>query len=120
MAALAWFIDRLRSSNEEGVEDDIAFAGVGLLALALRSRAVADATILDLARWLIVQEQRAFDYWGAGVGDFPEHWLFRTSHFMKPEKWIAVGRELAAFDGAGESGEAVRDVGRRLSGEISP
>jgi hypothetical protein len=121
MSALAWFITRLRESNEDGVEDEIAFAGVGLLALAVRARgAVPDTTLLDLARWLIVQEQSAFDYWGKPVGDFPNHWLFRTSHFMKPEKWIALGRELAAFDGAGESGEAVRAVGRKLSGEVSP
>jgi hypothetical protein len=119
MSALAWFIDRLQTSNEDGVDDEVAFAGVGLLALAVRARGtVPDATLLDLARWLIVQEQRAFDYWGAGVGDFPKHWLFRTSHFMKPEKWIALGRELAEFEGAGECGDVVREIGKKLSGKI--
>jgi hypothetical protein len=64
------------------------------------------------------QETKAFDGWGGSVGNFPDHWLFRTTFFDRTrEKWMAIGSELAAFKGSGAVAEAVRCVGQKLSGQ---
>ena len=116
MAALAWFIMRLHSSNEAGLEDEIALAGVGLLSLAVRSRdTVQDADILKFAEWLPAEEKQARKVWGEGfAGDID--WLLRTPHFMFLQKWLALAAELAAFDATGPCGDAVRSIGQRLAG----
>lgn len=89
-----------------------------LLWLAVRSRdTISDATILDLTRWLIATEQRRHDESG-NRGEYPNHWLLRTTFTLRHDRWIALGKVLAAFAGTGPCGDAVRDVGRRLSGEI--
>ena len=121
MAALAWFI--MHADGDpflgEAQHDQRAFAGVGILSIAVGPRAfVAHDTIMALADWLIAEEKRAFDDWGESVGDFPGHWLFRTTFFSRDrEKWMAIGSELAAFQLAGPCGDAVRSVGQRLSGQ---
>jgi hypothetical protein len=117
MAALAWHIVRM---NEEPYKDEIwselAFFGVGLLSLAARSgNRVSDATIIALTKWLIAEEQREFDTGGRG-GD-PNRWLFRIDHIdMLDKKWIALGAELAAFEGGGQRADAVRAIGQRMVG----
>ena len=103
---------------DEGGHDQCAFAGVGILSLAANSKNMISLdTIAELANWLIAEEKKAFDEWGKSVGDFPDHWLLRTTFFNKHRgKWMAIGAELAAFKGAGPSCEAVRSVGQMLSG----
>lgn len=122
MAALAWFTVRADADrwNEEG-HNQCAFAGVGLLSLAVNSgNMVSHDTVMKLSDWLIAEEQRAFDEWGKGVGDFPRHWLFRnTFSVTHREKWIAIGTELASCKITGPCGDAVRDVGQRLSGQTT-
>ena len=114
MAALAWFILRLHTSNEAGVEGEIAFAGLALLSLAVRSRnLVPDSAILCVAKWLLTHEQRTIEAWGEGYGDFNS--LFRTTYFMFPEKWMALGVELAAVEAGSPGGAAVRAIGQRLT-----
>jgi len=81
MAALAWFIMRLHTSDEVGLEDEIALGGVGLLSLAIESRnTVQDADILQFTEWLLAQDRRARDAWGVWgegfAGDFDR--LLRT------------------------------------------
>ena len=115
MAAVAWFIPRLR--DELLTEDEIPFLGLGLLVLAVRSdRAVADSAILALTQWLLAAEQERAANSTARDEKFGGHWLLRLSPPMRPEKWIALGRELAAFEAAGPCGEAVRAIGRSLAG----
>lgn len=121
IAVLAWFIIRL-GGDEGGYEfdrDQLAFAGVGILSLAVNSQnMISYDAIMELADWLIVEEKRAFDAWRRSVGNFPNHWLFRTTFFDKHrEKWMAIGAELAAFAVTGACGDAVRDVGKRLSAQ---
>lgn len=119
MAALAWFIIRLSGDQAEGDRDQLVFAGVGILSLAVNSsNMISGDTIIELTEWLIAEEKRAFDDWGESVGDFPDHWLFRITYFDKHrEKWMAIGAELAAFEANGRCGDAVRAIGQRLSGQ---
>jgi hypothetical protein len=119
MAALAWYIARM---NEEPYKhqiwNELAFFGVGLLSLAIRSRnAVSDAVIIELTEWLIVTEQQEFDG-GSHSGGKANRWLFRTDHIdMLDKKWLALGAELAAFEASGRRGDAVRAIGRRMDDE---
>jgi hypothetical protein len=121
MAALAWFIMKLDGDPFLGEDqhDQRVFAGIGILSIAIRPRAsVSQDTIMKLADWLIAEEKNAFDWWGKSVGDFPNHWLFRTTFFSTERtKWMAIGAELAAFRPVGACGDAVRRIGRMLSGE---
>jgi hypothetical protein len=117
MAALAWFIVH----TDDGYDidhDQRAFAGVGILSLAADSKnMVSHDTVLKLADWVIAEEKRAFDE-QSGSGDFPHHWLFRTTFWdTHREKWMALGAELAACSITGRCGDAVRGVGQRLSGQ---
>ena len=121
MAALAWFIIRL-GGDEYGYEfdrDQLVFAGVGILSLAVNSqKMISYDAIMELAKWLIAEERGAFDDRGKSVGDFPNHWLFRTTFFdLHREQWMAIGAELATSNVTGPCGDAVRDVGRKLSGQ---
>jgi hypothetical protein len=115
MSALAWFITRA----EDVDYDQRAFAGIGILLLAVNSKnMVSHDTIMKLTDWLVAEEKRAFDAWGESVGNFPTHWLFRTTYFdMERGKWMAIGSELAASQISGPCGDAVRSVGQRLSGK---
>jgi hypothetical protein len=120
MAVLAWFI-RLSDVDDLWAGhngDQLVFAGVGLLSLAVLSRSmISDQSIMQLADWLISEEKREA---GTVVSprNFPNHWLFRTTVFdHEREQWMAIGAELAAFGVAGPCGDAVRDVGRKLSGQ---
>jgi hypothetical protein len=118
MAALAWHIARMNEeSHRHEIPSELAFFGIGLLSLAVRSRnAVPDAVIIDLTEWLIAKEQKEFD--GGYRGDNANHWLFRTGHIdMLDEKWLALGAELAAFDATGHCGDAVRAIGDRMAAE---
>lgn len=121
MAALAWFIARADGDRflDEIDHDQRAFAGVGILSFAADSRnMVSDDTVMKLSDWLIAEEKGAFDEQGERVGDFPRHWLFRTTFFDNHrEKWMAIGAELAACNVTGPCGDAVRSVGQRLSGQ---
>ena len=121
MAALAWFIMRV-SHDPDGGEidrDQLVFAGVGILSLAVNSKnMISYDTIIELTEWLSAEKKRAFDDRGRSVGDFPDHWLFRTTFFDRlREKWMAIGTELAAFKVTGPCGDAVREIGLRLSGQ---
>lgn len=121
MAALAWFIMRV-SDDPDGGEidrDQLVFAGVGILSLAVNSKnMISYDTIIELTKWLIDEEKGAFDDRGGGVGDFPNYWLFRTTFFDSlREKWMAIGAELAAFKVTGPCGDAVREIKLRLSGQ---
>ncbi len=123
MAALAWFITRADGDRfvYDRDRDQAAFAGVALLSLA--AGAMNDhspETIMQLTDWLIAEEKRAFDDWGESVGDFPDHWLFRTTYFSGyREKWMAIGAELEGVGVTGPCGDAVRMVGRMLSGQTA-
>ena len=123
MAALAWFIMRAAGDPfvDEVEPDQTAFAGVGILWLAINPKnMVSQETIMALTDWLMAEEKRAFEERGGSVGDFPTHWLFRTTFFDGDrEKWMAIGSELSAYQVAGPCGDAVRDVGLRLSGQTS-
>ena len=115
MAAFAWLITRLVES-EEAVGADILFAGVGLLSLAVKAKStVSEATISELTEWLLAREKQEFDDRGQGTEEFPDHWLFWAMNFMRPEKWMALGTDLAAVEGTGRCAEAVRSIGQRLS-----
>lgn len=121
MAALAWFIVHAETAdgwNEIG-HNQRAFAGIGILSLAADSgNMVPHDTVMKLSDWLIAEEERAFDGWAEGVGNFPHHWLFRASYTdMHREKWMAIGAELAACNVTGPCGDAVRGIGQRLSGQ---
>src|SRR5262249_11251661 len=72
MAVLAWFI--MRTCNDDGESeidhDQRAFAGVGILALAVNSKnMVSYDTITELADWVMAEEKAAFDERGESVGD---------------------------------------------------
>jgi hypothetical protein len=119
MAALAWFL-QLSDVDDLwtfGDPDQRVFTGLGLLSLAVNSRnMISDRAIMELADWLISQEKRGADT-EQGSGNFPNHWLFRITFFdLDREQWMAIGAELAAFDVSGPCGDAVRNVGRKLSG----
>lgn len=115
MAAVAWFIPRLR--DDLLLEDEIPFLGVGLLALVARSRrGPAESAVIALTEWLLAAEQERAARSTGRDEKFGGHWLLRLSPPMRPEKWIALGRELAAFEPAGPCGDAVRAIGRRLAG----
>jgi len=122
MAALAWFIIRLSDDACVGLapgRDQIVFAGVGLLSLVVNSKnMISYDTITELIDWLIAEEKRAVGERGKSVGDFPNHWLFRTTFFdTLREKWMAIGAELAAFKVTGQCGDAVRAIGQKLAGQ---
>ncbi len=121
MSALAWFIMSYDDSpgGAEIDRDQLVFAGVGILSLAVNSKnMISYDTIIELTDWLIAEEKRAVEDGLGPVGDHPSHWLFRTTFFDKHyEKWVAIGAELAAFKAPGPCGEAVRAIGQRLSGE---
>jgi hypothetical protein len=116
MAALAWFITDADPSVHDIDHDQRAFAGVGLLSFAVDSKMVSPDTVMKLSDWVIAEEKRALDERRGSVGDFPRHWLFRTTFFdTHREKWMAIGAELAACNLP--VGDAVRNVGQRLSGQ---
>jgi hypothetical protein len=122
MAALAWFIIRLSDDDCVGLDpgrDQIVFAGVGILSLAVNSKnMISYDTVTELIDWLIAEEKRAFDERGKSVGNFPNHWLFRTTFFdTLREKWMAIGAELAAFKVSGLCGDAVRAIGQKVAGQ---
>jgi hypothetical protein len=114
MAAVAWFIPRLR--DDLFAEDEIPFLGVGLLSLAVKSRRIANSAIVTLVAWLVATEQEHAVNSSGRDEKFADHWLLRISRPIHPEKWTALGNELAAFDAAGPCGDAVRGIGRRLAG----
>ncbi len=115
MAAVAWFIPRLR--DELLLEDEIPFLGVGLLALAARSRCgPPEPAVIALTEWLLAAEQERAASSSGRDEEFGGHWLLRLSRPLRPDKWIALGRELAAFEAPGPCADAVRAIGRRLAG----
>lgn len=120
MAALAWLI-RLIDGEQlyAGADSDwLVFTGLGILSLAVNSRnAISGDTILELANWLVAEEEKA-----AGAPSsprkFPHHWLFRATFFDHDrDQWMAIGAQLAAFKGNSPYGDAVRTIGRKLSGQ---
>lgn len=121
MAELAWFITRADGDRfvDKVDHDQTAFAGIGILSLAVGSKnMVSQDSVMKLTDWLIAEEKRAFDERGESVGDFPTHWLFRTTFFdSNREKWMAVGSKLAAFQITSPCGDAVREIGLMLSGQ---
>ena len=65
MAALAWFITDTVPSVHDIDHDQRAFAGVGLLSFAADSKnMVPHDTVVQLADWVIAEEQKAFDELG--------------------------------------------------------
>jgi len=120
MAMLAWFI-RLLDDDEawDGRDSDwLVFTGLGILSLAVNSKnAISGGTIMGLANWLIAEEKRAANE-QSGPGKFPHHWLFRaTVRDLDREQWMAIGAKLAAFKGNSTSGDAVKTIGQKLSGQ---
>jgi hypothetical protein len=140
MASLAWL--GLQQSTSD--KDERLFLGVAILALGARSQEPAlEAPLIELAQWLIVEEKRLeeirlehnrlFGEPGSAerarnlpglflpeqvFGGSPDHWLCVATNPLHPEKWIALGAQLAQSTRVGRSGDAVRAIGRRLSGEI--
>ena len=121
MSALAWFIMSYDDSpgGAEIERDQLVFAGVGILSLAVNSKnMISYDTIIELTDWLIAGEKRAVDDRLGPVGDHPNHWLFRTTFFDSYyKKWVVIGAELAAFKATGPCGNAVRAIGQKLSEE---
>jgi hypothetical protein len=120
MATLAWFI-RFIDDDEfwaGGDSDWLVFTGLGILSLAVNSKnAISDDTMMELANWLIAEEKRAADK-QSRPGKFPHHWLFRVTVLdLDREQWMAIGAKLAAFKGNSTYGDAVRTIGRKLSGQ---
>jgi hypothetical protein len=118
MSALAWFIMSYNNYPDEveNERDQLVFAGVGILSLAVNSKnMISYDTIIELTDWLIAEEKRALEE-GVSSGDHPNHWLFRTACFDSHyKKWVAIGAELAAFKATGPCGDAVRGIGQRLA-----
>lgn len=120
MAMLAWCI-RLIDDEQlwPGADSDwLVFTGLGILSLAVHSKnAISGDAIIELCDWLIAEEERAATP-HSRPGKFPHHWLFRATFFdFDRDQWMAIGAKLAAFDGKGAYGDAVRTVGRKLSGQ---
>jgi hypothetical protein len=120
MATLAWLVrviddDQLWAGADSGW---LVFTGLGILSLAVNSKnAISDDTITELANWLIAEEKRAANE-QSRPGKFPHHWLFRATVFdLDREQWMAIGAKLAAFKGNSAYGDAVRTIGRKLSGQ---
>jgi hypothetical protein len=141
MASLAWL--SLQPSTSDEACDERLFLGVAILALGARSQDPAlEAPLIELAQWLIVEERRLderrlesnrlFGEPGSAVrartlpglfpqqhfGGSPDHWLCVAANPLDPEKWIALGAQLAQSTRVGRSGDAARAIGRRLSGEV--
>jgi hypothetical protein len=120
MATLAWLI-RLIDDDQvwAGADSDwLVFTGLGILSLAINSKnAISGDTIIELANWLIAEEERAASA-QSRPGKFPHHWLFRATFFDHDrQQWMAIGATLAAFKGNSAYGDAVRTIGRKLSGQ---
>ena len=120
MATLAWLI-RLIDDEQlwAGADSDwLVFAGLGILSLAVNSKnAISGDTIIELANWLIAEEERAANA-QSRPGKFPHHWLFRTTFFdLDRKQWMAIGATLAAFKSNSKYGDAVRTIGQKLSGQ---
>lgn len=115
MSALAWLITRWLDSNEAFMDDEIVFAGVALLSLAVGAKRASDNAIAELANWLVEREARAF----AERADAKHkgHWLFRSTHFdMRMVKWTALGVRLTQIGSTRACAPAMRDIGAKLSG----
>lgn len=114
MANVAWLILRMAEDTFHVDYSERAFMGVGLLSLAAKSKAISDAIVLELTRWLLNEERRK----GMRGDDFPDHWLLRKTFFTSAaRKWIALGSELASFRGKGPRGDAVREIGQLMAGQ---
>jgi len=108
MAYLAWLILRMVQDTLYPEYSERTFLGVGLLSLAAKSKVTTDAVIIELMQWLVGEERRT----SIRGEDFAGHWLLRTTYLTSAaQKWIALGRELASFKGAGPRGDAVRKSG---------
>lgn len=142
MASLAWL--GLQPSTSDEACDERLFLGVAVLALGARSQDLAlDAPLIELAQWLIVEEKRLEErrletnrlFGEPGSAEraralpgliypehifrgSPDHWLCVAVNPYEPEKWIALGAQLAQSTRVGGSGDAARAIGRRLSGEV--
>jgi hypothetical protein len=117
ISALAWFIVCISDDPGHGERNQLVFAGLGILSLAVNSKnMISYDTIIELTDWLVAEEKRALEE--GGDDKYPRHWLFRAACFDSHyRKWIALGVELAAFKATGPCGDAVRCIGQRLSGE---
>lgn len=122
MANLAWLVLQTAKDTDYSELGERPFLGVALLSLAANAKAISDAVIVDLAKWLLGAEKRTPI---AGEG-FANHWLLRrafstaltTPFFTRAaQKWIALGSELAAFKAKGPRGDAVREIGQLLAGQ---
>ena len=101
-----------------GDSDWLVFTGLGILSLAVNSKnAISDDTIMELAKLANRRGKRATNE-PSRPGNFPHHWLFRATVFdLDREQCMAIGAKLAAFKGNNTYGDAVRTIGRKLSGQ---
>jgi hypothetical protein len=122
MANLAWLVRQTAKDTGYTELGDRPFLGVALLSLAANWKTISDAVIIELAKWLLCAEKQTPV---AGEG-FANHWLLRrtfstgltTPFFTRAaQKWIALGLELASFDGEGPRGDAVREIGQLMAGQ---
>ncbi|MEQ1718461.1 MAG: hypothetical protein ABL907_21170 [Hyphomicrobium sp.] len=118
MASLSWGLIN--------VTDDPEFSAFGSAALLIISSRVdggkfSEKVLVSLCDWVKLEEQRAYNVWGRGVGNFPENWLLRTSHFtLCGNKWLSFGELLRTHTAKGTVGSTVREIGRLLSGQQMP
>ena len=122
MANLAWLVHQTAKDTHYTELGERPFLGVALLSLATNAKAISDAVIVDLAKWLVSAEKQT-PITGEG---FANHWLLRrafSSELTTPfftraaQKWIALGSELASFKTKGPRGDAVREIGQLLAGQ---
>lgn len=106
---LTWFLNR---SAEIGDDGEDAFLGVAILLCALRSRQIADSSLVDLSAWIWEREKAAAALVGA-LDD--ERWLSRTSpHSLRWQAWQMLGEEWTKIDLSRHSSEVRHWVGSTL------
>jgi hypothetical protein len=119
-ANLAWLVGQTAQDRDYSELAERPFLGVALLSLAANAKAISDAVIIELAKWLVSEERRTPI---AGEG-FADHWLLRRAYNIQfttafftsaAQKWTALGSDLASFKAKGPRGDAVREIGQLLS-----